>query len=288
VAGREEYVRGSGIALAPEKRRQVDLQTCAASAGTSCPETCEAKESDAVRFPTTQRRTLVFLGVAAVVWPAAARSQAESPSSEEPATVVAEDDLATAVADAQKANLVTLAKFSWRVKSELSVEGQSKAATVTAMQFGPDGKLEVVQISAESTEEEKGGLRGRRQDKKKEDHAEYLKQVLDQSFKYIFLSKGTLVDVFDRGKVTETEGGVQVAVTGLMVEGDELSMSIDPSSKLVTKLNFKTSIEEDTIQGTVSLSKMENGPNRPETLELEIPSKQMKIQSQTSSWAELR
>ena len=227
----------------------------------------------------TYRRVLVLLGVAAVAWPAAARSQAASASPEE---------LASAVADAQKANLAALAKFTWRVKSDLSVEGQPKASSVSDMRFSPEGKLQVTQISAESTEEDKGGVRGRRQEKKTEDLAEYLKQVLDQSFKYIFMSKGTLVDVFDRGKVTDTEGGAQVVATGLLVEGDELSMSVDSASKLATKVSFKTSLGEDAIQGTVSLSKPEGGPSRPERLELEIPSKQMKIQSQTSDWAELK
>jgi hypothetical protein len=223
------------------------------------------------------RRAAAALGIALIGAGIAAQPQAGPAGS---------DDLALAVADAQHANLAAIQKYTWRVKSDIAVEGESMATTINELRFNTDGKLESTNIGGESNVEKKRGLRGRRQAKKIEDFAEYLQGVLDQSFKYIFLSKGTMVDIFDRAKITESDSSIDISAGDLFVKADELSLSVDPATKLVRKLTFKTTLGEDTIQGVVTMKTLENGPSTPLSLEFEIPTQNVKITSETYDWVE--
>lgn len=221
------------------------------------------------------RRAAAVLGIVVFGGMAAIQPRAETESS---------DDLALAVANAQKANLGVIANYTWRVKSDIALEGESKATNITEMRFNSEGKLESTNIGGESTVEKKRGLRGRRQAAKIEDFATYLQGVLDHSFKYIFLSKGTMVDIFDRAKIEEAEGGIDVTAGDLFVKADELLLTVDPGTKLVHKLTFKTTLGEDTIQGVVTMTTVENGPSTPTRLEFDIPTQNVKIVSETYDW----
>lgn len=200
------------------------------------------------------------------------------------AAMSSDDDLAIAVGDAQKANQKALTQYSWKVQTTLSMDGEQKATALTQMNFDSDGKLQATHLGGESSVEKKRGVRGRRQEKKIGEFEEYLEGVLDQSFKYIFLSKGTLVDIFDRAKITQGDDAIQVEAGDLFVKGDQLSMTVDPKTNLATKLSFKTTLDQDTIQGSVTLGMMDDGTGKPVKTEIEVPTRSIKIASETSDW----
>lgn len=222
-------------------------------------------------------RIMVALAVTAFVGLGVSRSQETAPKS---------DELALAVGDAQKGNLAALSKYSWRVKSNVAKAGQSMATTVTEMRFNTEGKLDATKISSESNVEKKPGLRGRQQEKEMEEFSTYLEGVMNQSFKYIFMSKGTLVDVFDGAKIAETKESVDVTAGDVFVKGDQLVLSIDPTSKLARKLTFKTTLDKDTITGAVDFATIANGPNKPTHLVIQVPTQTIVITSETYDWLE--
>lgn len=222
-------------------------------------------------------RTLLFLIVCLAAGSLAARAQEAAPK---------KDDLALAIADAQKANQAALAKYSWKVKTSLAKEGGAQATSVTEMRFNSEGKIDATTVSAESNVQKQPGLRGRAQENKMNEFAAYLEKVLKHSSQYIFMSKGTLVDVFDRAKVTPGEGSTEVVAGDLFVKGDVLNLSVDPASNLPQKLNFTTTLDKDTITGTVTFAKMEKGPNKPTKFEIKVPTQALTITSETYDWLE--
>jgi hypothetical protein len=119
-----------------------------------------------------------------------------------------------------------------------------------------------------------------------EDFDAYLEGVLKQSFQYVFMSKGTLVDVFDGAKITQGESSIDVAASDIFVKGDKLNMSVDPASKLATKLNFTTTLEDDTITGVVTMAAIDKGPSKPTRIEIDVPTQSIKIVSETYDWIE--
>jgi hypothetical protein len=231
------------------------------------------------------RHVSLFLVLAVLVGAAAVFAQ-ETTQTAAPAATTSSDDLALKVADAAKANQAALTKYSWKAKADLAKDAQSMATSVSEMRFNTEGKLEVTNVGGESNVDDKRGVRGRKQEKGMEDFAAFLEGVLNHSFKYIFMSKGTLVDVFDRAKIEQAEGSVNVAASDVYVKGDKLNLSVDPASNLARTLNFTTTLGQDTITGKVTYGKIENGPNRPVRLEIEVPTQAIKIVSETYDWIE--
>ncbi len=194
--------------------------------------------------------------------------------------------MALKVADAQKANQAALAKYSWKVKTNLTKEGGTQASSVTEMRFTSEGKIDATTISAESNVQKQPGIRGRRQEAALDDFAAYLERVMKHASQYIFMSRGTLVDVFDRGTMTEGKESVDLAAGNLFIKGDQLAMSFDPASSLAQKLNFTTTLDTDTITGVVTFARIENGPSKPAKFELNIPTQKLTITSETYDWIE--
>ncbi len=240
---------------------------------------------------TTHRAGIILAAVLclALIGGAIATAEEEAkPQGEEPAENDAKkqdaDQLALDVSDAQKANVAAIATYTWRVKSSIAVEGETKATSITEMRFDSEGKLESTHIGGESSVKKKPGLRGRRQQKKMEEFADYLQGVLEHSFNYIFLSKGTLVDVFDRAKITESEDGIDISAVNLFVDADSLFMSVRPETKLPRQLVFYTTLEDDAIDGTVKMHTLEDGPSTPEHIQFDIPTQNIVITSETYDW----
>jgi hypothetical protein len=196
------------------------------------------------------------------------------------------DELALAVADAQKANQAAITQYSWEVKTSLAKDGEEMATSINEMRFNTEGKLESTNVGGESHVEKKRGFRGRRQKAKMEDMGEYLQKVMDLSSKYIFMSKGTLVDVFDRATIKQGEKSIDITAGNLFVDGDKLFMSVDPTTKLAHQLTFSTKLDEDAINGVVKMDQMEDGPNKPAHVEIEVPSQAIKLTSETYNWIE--
>ena len=196
------------------------------------------------------------------------------------------DQLALDVADAQKANQAAVTKYSWHAKTILNMDGAEKATVINEMRFNTEGKLEATQVGGESSVEQKRGVRGRQQKKKTADMSEYLNNVLELSFQYIFMSKGTLVDMFDKAKITEGEKSIDISAADLFVKGDVLTMTVDPATNLATGLTFTTTMGEDTINGTVTMKMLEKGPGTPAHVEIDIPTQKIKISSETYDWLE--
>lgn len=230
-----------------------------------------------MRFIRIKGLALALGLLALMVGPILAEEAAEKPDS---------DQLALDVANAQEANRKALTDYSWHTKTALSKDGQEMVTSLEEMRFNSEGKLESTHVGGESHIKKQRGLRGRRQKSEMEEMQKYLQQVLDLSFQYIFMSKGTMVDVFDKAKITESEDAVTVAAEKVFVDGDKLDLSVDPKSHLSQKLSFTTHLDADTINGVVDYTQIEGGPVRVTKLQLEVPEQAIKIVAETYDWIE--
>jgi hypothetical protein len=131
------------------------------------------------------------------------------------------------------------------------VNKELKVTTLTEMKFGPDGKLVATPIDAKTTVQAKPGVRGRMQQSAAEDNAEYMAKAADVMAQYAYMSKGQLVDFFDKATVT-TDGKVITATAkNVMQAGDEMTILIDPATNLFIRKTFKAKSGADPIEGTV-------------------------------------
>lgn len=189
--------------------------------------------------------------------------------------------LAMKVGDAQKANMTRLQSYRWRVKSDLQSGGASKANVVNEISFDAEGKMKAEPVSGEATEEQKRGLRGRKQSKELTETAEYLGKVLEQSLAYMYMSKGTLVDMFENATITTEGDATKVTGKDVYVKGDQVVMTLDTATMLTRRLTFTSTMGTDVINGDVTYALLKDGTNRVTNTVVEVPAKGAKIISET-------
>ncbi len=104
------------------------------------------------------------------------------------------EKLALAISNADDANTQKLKAYIWKRKSDVSVDGQVKLTTLTEFSFDAAGKVQAKMVDAQSSVEQKRGLRGRAQKSAIEDKADYVQKALELSVAYTFMTKGQLMD----------------------------------------------------------------------------------------------
>jgi hypothetical protein len=189
--------------------------------------------------------------------------------------------LALDVSAANEANNVKLKQYIWKLKLDGYVNKELKVTTLTEMKFGPDGKLVATPIDAKTTVQAKPGVRGRMQQSAAEDNAEYMAKAADVMAQYAYMSKGQLVDFFDKATVT-TDGKVITATAkNVMQAGDEMTILIDPVTHLFIRKTFKAKSGADPIEGTIDYATFTTtGINHVAKCYLMMPAKAMQVNTE--------
>lgn len=187
------------------------------------------------------------------------------------------EQLALNVARAEDANLTKLKDYIWKRSSNVFIENQLKLTTVTEYKFDAEGKLKATVLDKKSTVKQKPGLRGAAQQNAAEDKAEYVQKALELAMSYAFMSKGDLVDFFDKAAFTEKDGLVEATASNVRVKGDKLSIRIDPSTNLIVYREFSSLLGTDLMDGQLNYDKFSNGTVHGTTTTLNLPVQKMRI-----------
>lgn len=187
------------------------------------------------------------------------------------------DKLALAVSAADEANTKQLMKYIWKRKSDVSVDGQVKLTTLTEFSFDASGKLQAKMVDAESSVEQKRGLRGRAQSNAMEEKGEYVQKALELAVAYTFMSKGQLLDFFTKATVTSANGVIEATGIDVYVKGDKLTVRIDEKSNLYLGKKFSSLLGKDAIDGEINYEKFSSGINHGSSTILNMPAQKMKI-----------
>ena len=70
------------------------------------------------------------------------------------------------------------------------------------------------------------------------------------------------------------------------MERGAMSSEVNELKEQVIDLQSQLSFQEDAIKGLVKMQMMEDGPNKPVRLEIEVPGQAIKIVSETYDWIE--
>ena len=199
---------------------------------------------------------------------------------------VDKDKLALDVAKAEEANLQKLKSYIWNRKSDVSVDGQVKLTTVTQFSFDAQGKAQAKLVDAESSVEQKRGLRGRAKKNAIEDKAEYVQKALALAVAYTFMSKGELIDFFSKATVKESNGVIEATGENVYVQGDKLTVRIDAASKLFLNKKFSSLLGKDAVDGEINYEKFNSGINHVSTTVLNMPAQKMKINAVNQDYSQ--
>jgi hypothetical protein len=196
------------------------------------------------------------------------------------------DKLALAINSADEANTKQLMQFIWKRKSDVSINGEVKLTTLTEFSFDDAGKLQTKLVDAESSVQQKRGLRGRAQESAAEDKSEYVQKALELSMTYTFMTKGQLLDFFSKATVTEKDGVIEATGTDVYVKGDKLTLIIDSKTNLYLKKTFSSLLGKDTLSGEINYEKFSSGINHGTTTVLNMPAQKMVINAKNQDYTQ--
>lgn len=187
------------------------------------------------------------------------------------------EQLALKVSKAEEANQEKLKDYIWKRSSNVFIENQLKLTNVAEFKFNADGKLETTVIDTKTTVKKKPGIRGAAQQNAAEDKADYVQKALELAMQYAFMSKGELVDFFDKAAIAEKDGLIEATASNVHVKGDRLTLRIDPATNLIVYKEFSSLLGTDLIDGQLNYDKFSNGTVHGTTTILNLPVQKMRI-----------
>jgi hypothetical protein len=188
------------------------------------------------------------------------------------------EKLALNVSRAEADNFEKLKEYIWKRQSNVFIDNQLKVTTITEFSFGSDGKISAKVVDAKTTVQQKPGLRGAAQKSAAEDKLDYVEKALALSLQYVFMSKGDLVDFFDKATISTKDGMTEAVAANVHVQGDKLLVRIDPATNLFVYKEFTSLIGKDVVEGKLSYDKFSNGTVHGTMTNLNLPVQRMKIE----------
>lgn len=196
------------------------------------------------------------------------------------------EQLALDVSKAEDANTEKLKPFIWKRYSTATVDGEEKATLITEFKFDENGELKATQVGGESNVKKKPGIRGRIQESAIENNVDYVSQALELAISYSFMSKGQLLDFFEKGEITETGNGIQVTAGNVYMEGDKLTVLVDKATKLFIKKEFVTKLDEDPVKGELNYGTFSSGISHGTTTIVNLPGKNAVINAENKDYSQ--
>jgi hypothetical protein len=193
-------------------------------------------------------------------------------------------ELALKVNQAEESNLAKLKTYIWKRTSVVSIDGQTKLTTLSEFKFDEKGELKVQPIDAETTVKQKPGLRGAAQKNAVEDKVHYVEKALSIALNYTFMSKGQLIDFFDKATIVQTGDSYTVSGENIYMQGDKLVLQIDAKTHLIVKKTFSSYVDKDAMSGEISYEAFSNGVVHATNTTLGLPAQRMVIVSKNQDY----
>ncbi|NJL76123.1 MAG: hypothetical protein HC892_15010 [Saprospiraceae bacterium] len=181
------------------------------------------------------------------------------------------DQLALEVSKVDAENTEKLKAYIWKFHAVVSGEGGNKTTLISEFRFDEKGELNINVVDGETNIDRKAGVRGKMQQNVIESKLAYVSDAMKYSLAYTYMTKGQLLDFFDKAEVTEKDGVLIAKGEDVYVKGDQLTIRIDAKSKYFLSKTFSTKLGEDSINGEVQYETFASlGVNHISTTKLEM------------------
>ena len=146
--------------------------------------------------------------------------------------------------------------------------------------FNSEGKMENSVLSSTSSAKQQRGVRGKAQQNAGEELLGLIEHSLNQSIKYVFLSKGYWIDLLDVAEVKVEDGAVKIDAKDLLATGDEVHYIIDSSTNLFKSIKISSVVDGKPFTSSIDFKTMSDGTNHPSRTEIILPSESVNITSE--------
>jgi len=185
--------------------------------------------------------------------------------------------LSLAVSKANDHNIKLLSSYTWKRTIEGFSEGNQVVSILSSVTMGPDGKP-VNQVI------EKSGAGQKKPSKKQAEAAEYIKNAVELVAKYIFMSTGQMVDLFNKGTLSMLNNDLHAEAFNFIIKGDHLNYAFDKTSLQYKGQEISTLMNGDPVKATVTFKNVDD-VNTVDKVVLDLPAKKIKVNMTNKDFA---
>jgi len=198
----------------------------------------------------------------------------------------------TAAKVAAAENQQALHRYTWMQQTGVSYKGSAKKTTVDTCQYGPDGKVQKVQLSTTPPPEKKRGLRGKIVENKTEEMTGEVQSAVALIHSYVPPNPDKIQAAHAANNISLTTAGpgtVALVIKNYQKPGDSMTLTFEPQMKVLQQVSVNTYLDDPSKPVTleVNMQSLPGGPSYPAVEVLGLPSSNLSIQIQNSNYQKL-
>ncbi len=195
------------------------------------------------------------------------------------------EQLALDVSKVDAENTEKLKGYIWKLHADVLGEGGNKTTLISEFKYDDTGELNINLVGGKTNIQKKPGVRGKMQQNAIKGKAEYITKAMQHALSYTYMTKGQLIDFFDKAEVTKDNGVITAKGKDVYVAGDELTINIDAKTKLYLSKSFSTKMNADPISGEVQYDTFKSsGVNHITTTKLDLPTENVKVEGENKDY----
>jgi len=182
--------------------------------------------------------------------------------------------------------------YVWTENTQLSLKGEVKSTKIESCQYGPDGKVQKVLLSAPPDKKEARGLKKKIIENKTDDMKEYMERATALIQQYVPPPSDLVQDNLASGDTSLTPLGgdaMQIQFKNFLKGGDAVTFVVDKAAKSLRQLKVNTYLDQDkdTVDLTVDFRTLPDGTSYAAAKNLSVAAKQIVVQITTSNYQKL-
>jgi len=192
--------------------------------------------------------------------------------------------LSLAISKKYKQNIAELSKYTWKRKVKDFIQGKPAMSSLSSVTIGADYKLKAIVIPQQSYVEKKSGIRETIQKSTMCDVNEYVKNAIELTIKYIYLSDGQMVDLFNKGALSLLNHNLQAEGFNLLTQGEQINYRFDQTNLFYINQDIATVMNGGPAKAKVNYETF-NGFNRVSFINLDLPGVSVNIKLSNFEYA---
>jgi len=206
------------------------------------------------------------------------------------AKLAAQQDKVAALKQSLSENQKRLRQYQWVETTIVSLKGEEKSRIQKQCSYGPDGKVQKIQISAPpQPPPSKGRVKGKIVEKKKAEMSDYMKQAVELVHQYVPPSPQNIQSAKDAGKVSvspTTSGSSRLDFKDFVKAGDSLTINLNLANNSIQDVKVATYLEspKDSITLEARFASLNDGANYVANAVLVATEKKIQVVVQNSDY----
>lgn len=178
-------------------------------------------------------------------------------------------------------NAAELQRYTFKQRTEVSMDGEVRSVRLDQVRFDLDGKLERTPLTPAAATPKARGLRGKVVAKKREETSDYVERLMSLARRYLAPGQGDMEKLSGKAEIWKGQGAsanqVRIQTKDFVKGGDSFVWILDPVAKLPVRMEASSELDGDPVTITAEYRTLEDGPNYIARTVVKSPRKELEV-----------